>query len=127
MRKTKTITIEDNNRDKGKTFVITEMDAEKAEYLAFCVLHEIALIEGKDETENTGLAGLFEKGMEGIFKIPPDRAKPIFDALMSCVKIKMESIERNLVASDIEEITTRMRLKMEVFRLHTDFFTGGAA
>ena len=127
MRKTKTITIEDNNRDKGKTFVITEMDAERAEYLAFCVLHEIVLIEGKDGTENTGLAGLFEKGMEGIFKIPPDRAKPIFDALMSCVKIKMESIERNLVASDIEEITTRMRLKMEVFRLHTDFFTLGAA
>lgn len=127
MRKTKTITIQDNNRDNGKTFIITEMSAERAEYLAFAVLHEITVADGLAEQDNAGMASLFTKGLEGIFKIPPERAKPIFDELMTCIKIKTPSIERNLVPEDIEEISTRMRLKMEVFKLHTDFFTDGAA
>ena len=127
MRKTKIITIEKDNRDKGKTFLITEMDAERAEYLAFSILHEIAMAKGQSETASGGMATLFAEGIDGIFKIPPDRAKPIFDELMSCVQIKTPSIERNLAPGDILEVTTRMRLKMEVIRLHIDFFTNGAA
>lgn len=126
MRKTKIITIEKENRDKGKTFVITEMDAEKAEYIAFRILHEMAMSKGESSAEIGGMADLFSEGIAGIFRIPPDRAKPIFDEIMSCVKIKMPSIERNIAPGDIEEVSTLMQLKMEVFRLYTDFFTEGA-
>ena len=49
--------------------------------------------------------------------------------MFACVKIKPDAAHRNvvrdLVDDDIEEISTRLTLRAEVMKLHTDFLRAG--
>jgi len=116
-------------RDQGKVFHITEMSASQAEWWALRALMAMgrAGVEVPDNLREMGMAALALEGLKAISCIPPDEAKPLLDELMACVQIVPEpanqAVRRALLENDIEEISTRLKLRAEVFKLHVDFFT----
>ncbi|WP_447876938.1 hypothetical protein [Serratia fonticola] len=128
-RKTMSYTVKEDGRDKGKTFVLTEMPAAKAEKWAMRAL--LAMIrDGIDIPDNvmdSGMAGIGRLGLQMIGKLPYAEAEALLDEMFSCITIAPNpsslEITRSLVEDDIEEISTRVKLRMAVFNLHVDFST----
>jgi hypothetical protein len=124
MRKTATVTIDEDGRDKGKSFRLTEMSAMKTEKWATRAL--LALANGgvdiPDGLERSGLAGLAVVGIQLLGKLDYDVAAPLLDEMMSCVEIKTDARIRSLTPDDIEEVSTLLFLRAEVFKLHASFF-----
>lgn len=137
-RHTKVVTITAPGRDKGKAFVITEMDADKGERWAIRAL--LALSRGGIEVP----PGLFEQGWIGLANILPyalvvglqslhgaqwSEVEPLLDEMMECVRFKPPGVndERAFqplfpgAGSQIEEIATRFYLRREVLQLHMGF------
>lgn len=155
-RKSIIFTVEANNRDKGKSFKITEMPARKAEEwairLACAVLAAGVTVpdnmmtalsaaiapapsaedeEARELYESvmaSGMAGLAQWGITSLAKVPFAQSKPLLDELLSCVKfIGGNGIETPLVdEGQIEEISTWSRLKIEAFKLHIAFVAATA-
>ena len=135
-RKIATIKIDAPGRDLGKVFVLTEMDAWSAEAWATKVFFAV-MNAGADIPEaiaDAGFAGLAmmssgamaAMAFKALGKVPVERAKPILDEMMQCVKIQPSAgITREIFPGDIEEVSTLIRLKKEVWKLHFDFFTDG--
>ncbi|MGJ0579079.1 hypothetical protein ACR71G_13520 [Xenorhabdus bovienii] len=127
-RKETFITIDTDNRDKGKVFFIQEMAASQAEWWAMRALMAMGRggVDIPDNLRQMGMAALAVEGLKAISRIPPDDAKPLLDELMSCIHAVPNpadrQIRRALVESDIDEISTRLKLRGEVFKLHVDFF-----
>lgn len=127
MRKTLTYTVQSDNRDNGKCFLIREMPATKAEkwaIRAFLALGKSG-IELPEGWEQTGMAGMARIGLGMVAKLPYDQAEPLLDEMMECVSIipnpNKPEIVRSLVEDDIEEVSTRLKLRAEVFNLHVGF------
>lgn len=126
-RKELTITIEGEGRDKGKVFFIREMSAAQAEEWAMRCL--MALIRGGVEVDedfaSAGLAGIAAMGLRALGKLDFSDAKPLLDEMMECVSIIPDAskpmVRRALIADDIEEVSTRLRLRKEVFELISGF------
>lgn len=132
-RKITNVTIEADGRDQGKRFIISEMPASRAEKwamrLAFAVMG--AGVDVPDGFGKNGMADIASFGMKALGKIPFDVAEPLLDELMACVQIAPNpqdpTVSRPLIESDVEEIPTRLKLRMETLKLHIDFFTSVAA
>lgn len=131
-RKTLQVTITDEGRDKGKVFLIQEMAASQAErwaVRAFLALsrHGVELPEGLAEA---GMAGMASYGLSLVGRLPFDEAQVLMDEMFRCVSIVPNpanpAITRGLVEDDIEEVPTRLKLRLEVFKLHTDFLKAAA-
>jgi hypothetical protein len=128
-RKTVTYRVEDKGRDFGKMFLLTEMPANQAEDWAMRAL--LALMAGDvqipENFAEMGMAGMAELGLRAISGLSWDVAKPLIAEMFLCVKIIPDpkpatiQVSRELIDDDIEEISTRLKLRMEVFQLHTDF------
>ena len=134
-RKVETVVITDENRDINKVFVITEMPASRAERWAMRALF-LAARSGIDigdvgET-GAGMAGIAALGIQALLGgINFAEAEPLFDEMFSCIQIKPDprnrpDVVRDLIEDDIEEIATRLKLRVEVVRLHLGFFAAGA-
>lgn len=126
-RRTKILKIQDDkSRDNGREYLIIEMSAEDAEWWAFQVLQALL---GSDENIdfNAPLAQLARAGLVALGKLPPDKAKPLLEQMMTCVRVKLpnSSESRDMLAGDIEEVKTRVLLRKEVLGLHVDFFVAG--
>lgn len=125
-------TVEQDGRDKGKCFVITEMPASQAERWAMRAL--LALMRNNAEipegTEQLGMAGLVQVGLRAFAGIRWEDAEPLIEEMMGCVKImpnpSKPSVVRPLIEEDIEEVATRIELRKQIWSLHTDFFTKGS-
>ncbi len=122
-------------RDAGKHFLITEWPAERAEEWAFRMI--IAYNRGGGQVPVEAISG----GMEAIFwlgintflrgQMQADEIIPILNELMECVKIIRDPsakgpdgvVASDLIAgaNDIWEIRTRLWLRSEVLRVHTNF------
>lgn len=130
-RQTINYTFEQDGRDKGKCFVITEMPALQAERWAMRAL--LALMRSNPElpegTELSGMAGLASAGLKALASIRWEDAEPLMDEMLSCVKlmpdINRPAVVRPLIDGDIEEISTLLELRKQIWGLHTAFFTGG--
>lgn len=125
-RKQATVKIDAKGRDFGKVFLITEMPASQSEEWAgralFAMLN--AGVEIPDSIVGGGLAGVASLGISALTKVSFDAAKPLLDEMFTCVQVQPSAtVTRALIEDDIEEIGTRLRLRKEVFNLHTDFFT----
>jgi hypothetical protein len=48
--------------------------------------------------------------------------KPLLDEMFACVQITEPKITRSLTPDDIEEVTTRLKLREEVLQIHLGFF-----
>ncbi|EAQ4379506.1 hypothetical protein E9973_21285 [Salmonella enterica] len=132
-RKETFVTIDSKGRDKDKVFHLTEMSASQAEWWAMRVIMAMGRggVELPDDVRSMGMAALALEGLKALSKIPPEEAKPLMDEMLDCVQFvpdpKNRNVRRPLVGDDIEEITTRLNLRAEVFRLHVDFFSTAAS
>jgi len=124
-------------RDKGKTFMIEEWPADRAEKWALRAM--LAYNRGGGKIDVVGVQGM---GMEGIFmlgvdtflrgQIQAEEVIPIMDELLGCVQIIRDPKKRDpqtnfpvtspiISDDDIEEVATRMWLRSEVIKLHSGF------
>lgn len=128
-RKVATITIDAKGRDTGKVFVLTELSPVASEKWATRALFAM-LNAGVDIPENiaaAGLAGIAAMGIGALTKMPYESAEPLLDDMMQCIQIRPSpTITRNLIDDDIEEVSTLLTLRKEIFNLHMSFFTDGA-
>ena len=119
--------VTDEGRDKDKVFVLTELPASKAESWAMRAI--LALMAGGVEVpegfDRMGMAGMAEIGIRALSGLKWEVAEPLLAEMWSCVQIMPDPskphIVRNLIEEDIEEITTRVKLRAEVWKLHTGF------
>jgi hypothetical protein len=137
-RKTKTIVVEAEGRDKGKMFVLTEMAPTKAEKWAFRAFLALAKsgVEIPDDLATSGLAGIAKVGLQAFSGLSFEDAEPLMDEMFEMIAIIPDparpEIKRGyggvgkLIEDDIEEVSTRLLLRKEMFSLHTSFFTQGA-
>jgi hypothetical protein len=138
-RKRKVVRVPDwGKRDVGKIFLLTEWSAERAEHWAWRAL--IAYNRGGGQIPPEVL----DRGMEAIFwvgintflrgQMQASEVIPIMDELLECVQIIRDETKRDvatrqpvahpLLPDDIAEVKTRLWLRSEVLRLHTDFSPG---
>ncbi|HEN3563961.1 TPA: hypothetical protein U5E20_003558 [Yersinia enterocolitica] len=129
-RKQITYIVEDEGRDKGKEFIITEMSAWDAEELS----EEIYRAMGHGEFNSLpadvvsmGVAGLATVGVSVLAAAPASVSRPISDRILSTVEIvvtnKGKDITRAIKPIDFEEISTIRTLKDKVFELNFGFLS----
>lgn len=127
-RKTLKITISENNRDKDKTFLITEPSAIEAEKWAMRVTFGLGKggVEIPAEVlQLPAVAILYAVGSQSL-RMPSRLALKLADEVMGWVQIVEKKVTRALVDEDIEEVTTRLKLKAEALKLTFGFFIPAA-
>lgn len=134
-RRTTVVKIDDKgSRDYGKAYLVTEMDADAAEWWAFRVLQallggdngeDLKLIDFKAPLSDLAPIAL-KMGLKSLAGMPHEKAKPILDDMMSCVQVQLpDGGARKLMPGDVEELATRLRLRGAMLELHTGFFALG--
>lgn len=125
--KTATVQIADpGSRDHGRMYLLTEMPATQAEKWAtraFLALTRSG-VEIPEDIRAAGMAGIAALGFHMLGGLRFEDVEPLMDEMMGCVQIIPDpkvSLPRKLVESDIEEVKTRFKLRVEVFTLHTSF------
>jgi hypothetical protein len=127
-RKTARLTISENNRDQGKTFLITEPSATDAERWAMRALLGLGKggVELPPEVLQLGAAGILYAAGSQALRMPTRLALRLSDEVMSWAQIVEKKVTRALVDEDIEEVTTRLKLKAEALKLTFGFFVPAA-
>lgn len=132
-RKTLVVTIDTPGRDLGKTFKLTEMPASQAEKWAARAFLALAKsgVEIPDNIANAGLAGLAAFGLKALGSMDFADAESLMDEMFRCISCMPDStrpmVVRPLIEDDIEEISTRVKLRKDVFGLHVNFSIPAAA
>ena len=125
MLKSKVVTIKDDGEDKK--FLITRMSAVATEEWAIETFFALANagVEVPDDIAAMGFAGILGIGIGALGKVEYAKAKPLLDKMMSCIQYipdpNNEAVVRRLVDSDIQDFRNILKLRKEVFSLHTDF------
>lgn len=128
-----TVPVDPNNRDSGRSFLITEMPADRAERWATRAVLALAKA-GMDLPEGAtaaGMAALAVAGFKAMGGLDPDTLEPLLDEMFTCVQFQPSmpgAPLQKLLAGDnaqIEEVSTRYAIRMEVFKLHTGFSMAG--
>jgi len=125
----KDVTIEDPGRDRGKVFHLREMSATQGERWAIRALQGAsrAGINIPPEIVAQGMMAVAAVSIQGLMAAPFYEVEPLLDEMFSCITFKPNpDVTRALVEDDIEEIRTRITLRFEVLKLHTDFSQAGA-
>ena len=118
----------DENRDKGKVFLLTEMSALQAERWAYRLFLALARagVDIPDDISQAGMAGIAQLSFKMLGGMHWQDAEPLLEEMFACVRIipdmSKAEFSRPLIDDDIEEIQTRMKLRWEVFQLHASFF-----
>jgi hypothetical protein len=127
MRKTINITIQDEGRDKGKVFVLTEKPAIQADKWGIRALLALSKsgVPIPQEFMEMGIIGVLAVGIHRLAGVSFADLEPLLDEMLTCVEIMptpaRPDVIRALLPDDIEEVKTLQILRMEVFRLHTGF------
>lgn len=129
-RRTKVVTIDsEKSRDHGKTFMITEMSADAAEWWAIRVTQGI--VGSNPDADFDIFSGSLPKlanfAFIGLAKIPADQLKPLMDEMKACISVMLPDgvTSRALLVGDVEDIMTWLELRKEVFEILTGFSVGG--
>ena len=125
-RKSLRYTVDAEGRDKGKTFVITEMSSASAERWALKALSALVAsgMEIPDNVAQGGIAAVAKMGIQAFGGIAWDRAEPLLQEMFACIQIQPgqnTNVVRGLIDDDIEEVATRIRLRIVTFDLHVGF------
>lgn len=126
-RQTALYTVTDDNRDKGKIFLLTEMPASQAEWWAIRAGLALAKsgVDLPEGFEHMGMAGIAQVGVKALASLSPDDAEPLLREMWGCIQIQPDpanpKVIRELVETDTEEVQTRFKLRWEVLNLHVDF------
>jgi hypothetical protein len=134
-RRNKEVTITEEGRDKGKTFILTEMPAEEGELWATRAMEllELAGFIVSEETKAAGMAGLAVTARPFTFATGRALQDASLENMWSYVQFQPKNRDappQKLFAGDdcqIEEWTTRLKLRVEFVQLHTGFFSRGKA
>lgn len=129
-RKTKTVVITQEGRDQGKQFLITEMPATRAEKWALRVFLAVGSSGANipDVDVKLGMVGMLYQSLQMLVQIPFEKAEPLLDEMMDCVKIEPtpgSGVVRPLMEGDIEEVSTLFQLRKDVLDVHIGFFPSG--
>lgn len=130
-RRVKDVLITAEGRDKGKTFLLTEMPASQAEKWA-CRAMLLAAQAGVDiDNAMSGFAGLVIAGIQTVMGgIKFGDLEPLMDEMFGCIQVRPDPrnpnperalLVRKLMEDDIEEVATRLQLRGEVLELHLGF------
>jgi hypothetical protein len=131
MRKVATVKIDEEGRDRGKVFILTEMPASQAEKWATRAILALGR-SGIDigVLQHAGMAGIAVAGLRALAGIAFAEAEPLMDEMFRCIAIQPDpqrpDFARPLIEEDIEEVRTRARLRSEVFALHVGFSSADA-
>ncbi len=126
------MTITAAGRDLGKCYRLTEMSASQAEKWAAKALLALARggAEVPDDIAGAGLAGIATYGIKAFAGMTFHDAEPLLDEMFRCVQRVIDpanpAFARALVEDDIEEVATRVQLRIDLFKLHVDFSSGDA-
>ena len=126
-RKTCRVTIDADGRDKGKTFILTELPALDIERWTV----RLVLALGKNGVNlpgvqvDSGFAGIAGVLWVLIAQITPDEAETLLATMLEGLKIDEGKITRDLVDGDIEEAETLLQIRMAWVDLHAGFFAKG--
>jgi len=76
--------------------------------------------------EHAGMAAMAEIGMRALSGLKWEIAEPLLAEMWQCVQMMPDpskpNLVRPLVEEDIEDVMTRMKIRAEIWKLHTDFF-----
>ncbi|MGC4218088.1 hypothetical protein VSX44_03710 [Citrobacter freundii] len=130
-RKEISFIVEEEGRDKGKEFLITEMSAWDADSLAqdiFRAMGDSNYSSIPADVIAMGCAGLATVGLSIISASSPEVARQLRDRLMSTVDIIItndgQRQQRKVNGSmDFEEVSTIRTLLDKVFQVNFDFLT----
>lgn len=128
MRKTAVVQITDAGRDSGKVFILKEMPASKTEKWAARAVLALARsgVDIPEDIAASGIAGIARLGVKALAGMTFPDAESLMDEMFECVSISPDpnhpEVVRAIIEDDIEEVTTRVRLRAEVFNLHASFF-----
>lgn len=126
-RKTCRVTIAEDGRDKGKTFVVTELPALDIERWTV----RLVLALGKNGVSlpgvqaDSGFAGIAGVLWALVAQVSPEEAEGLLATMLEGLKIDEGKITRDLVADDIEEPETLLQIRMAWVDLHAGFFAKG--
>jgi hypothetical protein len=121
------VKIDAEGRDKGKVYRLTEMPAARAEKWAIRAFLALANagVEVPKDIKDAGFAGIAAMGLNALGSLRWPDAEPLLDEMMLCVSVCPNPDDRSVVTGimpgSIEEIQTILRLRLEVFTLHTGF------
>lgn len=128
MRRTRELKIEGNpveNRDAGKTFIITEVSAVQAEEWGLRALMALGTsgIVVPEEVAAAGLIGAVMIGYQAFMGASPSEVLPLWrEMLPSCVKQWVSSeVVHPWDPSLVEEPSTLLKLRQTILELHTGF------
>jgi hypothetical protein len=123
----KTIKVVINDDGTDKKFLITRMSAVATEKWALELFFALANagVEIPDNLAEMGFAGIAQIGLQALGKIPFEKAEPLLNRMMDCVQFMPndadDRVVRALLETDVEDPRTLLKLKKEVWSLHTDF------
>ena len=140
-RRTKTVVITSDGRDKDKVFLLQEMPPTQAERWGMRALLALAkTMDVPEETVRQGIGGVASIGVGAMianlrFEDADALMKEMFD---SCVYVIPDPHNQmvfrgppravhgtmpvgSLTDDDIEEVETRLKLRMEILQLHVGF------
>jgi len=130
MRKEITWQVDDNNRDNGKEFVITEMSAWDAEELAEDIMRCMSqggYFDIQPEVIQMGVAGLATIGLSVIASADRETARMLGQRLLESVDMVIthdgKQSRRKVKDIDFEEVSTIRQIKDKVMHLNFDFLT----
>ena len=127
-RKVLTVTIMAEGRDTGRAYLITEMPASQAERWGARAMNSMAKALGgfPESLLESGLAGLTAVALSAFARSHFDDIEPLLDEMFTCIKFipnpQNPNVVRPLIEDDIEEVSTRLKLREEVLGLHLNFF-----
>ncbi|ELY4670909.1 hypothetical protein ACOJBQ_003907 [Cronobacter muytjensii] len=120
----------DENRDKGKEFIITEMSAWDADELAqdiFRAMGDCNYTGIPADVIAMGCAGLATVGLSVLSASSPEVSRQLRDRLLSTVQIVIthdgDRQIRAVKSIDFEEVSTIRSLMDKVFKVNFDFLT----
>ena|ERR1700723_1312152 len=116
-------------RDKGKRFKIGEVPAKKIERWILRAVFGLGKsgVEIPPEVFQLGAAAVAYVIASKASQIPSRLGLRLADELMEYVEIVEPKVTRPLVDEDIEDVTTRLKLKSEVLKLTFGFFDFAAS
>jgi hypothetical protein len=125
IRRTKTVVIDAEGRDRGKTFFITEMSAFDAERWGYKAISAMARsgVDIDEDMMDAGIAGLAQVSIRAIATMSFAEADPLMREMMACIQFVPAgtNLRRALVESDVSEVATILLLRDEVLNLHVGF------
>lgn len=129
-RRSETITIATEGRDKGKVFEITELPAMQGEKWAMRAFLALAKsgIDLPEDFGSGGMAAIALVGFKALGNVAFADAESLMDEMFTCVDLLPDpsnpQVKRNgakLLPEDIEEVATLLFLRKRIFELHTNF------